>query len=214
MPINYDEVYTFTSMPHPKNGDYSSISSPECFRFPNQLRLDWFNRLDEVEAMDLRFELINDDYHPDVLSLGYFVCLRTNVIEALEAEGITGFYPKNVEVYDSEGKTYIDYYFLMITGRCGKKDWNRPVRIEKRNSQYAEWDVKVGMKFMDDEYDGSDIFLCPDYGALFVTERVKKLIESNSFSGAQFESINSLEHTVNESTVFYSAEAQKRWDQI
>ncbi len=84
---------------------------------------------------------------------------------------------------------------LTVLGRCGIIDYSKSERIIKQpfppNGAFVE--VKIGLHFEIHSWDGSDIFTPENSLFVFITKRVKEIIENNKISNIEITCLNEYE---------------------
>ncbi len=108
-----------------------------------------------------------------------FVVISERVVELLRAHGFTGWKTYAVEIYDRKGQHLPGYFGLGVTGRVGRRDpWRSPV-VDKPPIVPGgkPYQVRKGLFFQDDFWDGSD-FCCLEVGIeIIVTRRVAQAFQ-------------------------------------
>ena len=126
--------------------------------------------------------------HLNIISKNFYELLKDNRVSGWDS------YP--VEVL-KKGKVLLnDYYGLSIKGKCGpildekSNQMLMPPKVPSATSYYAY----VGLYFDPNTWDGSDIF-CPEGSYhIFVTEKVKNLIEQAGITNVLFGKITEIEN--------------------
>jgi hypothetical protein len=118
------------------------------------------------------------------------VIVHRRVIDLLRENRFTGWETYPVIVVDREGRSHLDYYGLVITGRCGAVDLARSVVVLSKypTGWYPHF---LGRYFDESSWGGSDFLMeLPDCRGkasahVFVTEPVRL-----AFSGAKIENVD------------------------
>jgi hypothetical protein len=122
---------------------------------------------------------------------GLPLLLSEALVTALRNAGCTGWSLYDVTLDGKHGENVGTYFGLMITGRCGPLKFGSRGRIMKRMPG-GEVPRVVGVSFEEVSWDGSDIFMAPDRGFIFVTEPARDVILALSKSVA-FERMTEIE---------------------
>lgn len=116
------------------------------------------------------------DFHNTTYANIQVMSKRINNI--LRKKGFKGWKPLPAEILEEDGTIRTDYHLMTIVGRCGQIDHDRRERFVF--PPYFEGaPVRKGLRgfyFVDDEWDGSDIFCPPGTGYIFITESVKNVL--------------------------------------
>ena len=117
------------------------------------------------------------------------------VIDLFSSYSITGWKTYNVEIYSKKKELIdVDYYGLIITGRCGYRDYSKSSIVMDTIGITTEPHLK-GIYFKDDSWDGSDLFMFdPDEKGRtnmyrFCTEKVVQLMEKEKIKNISFEKV-------------------------
>jgi hypothetical protein len=120
------------------------------------------------------------------------------LIELFKSNSITGWKTYDVEIHTKKNEL-IDqkYYGLIITGRCGFRDYSISSVIMDTIGITTEPHLS-GFYFRDDFWDGSDLFMCnPDELGqtnmfMFCTEKVERLIKKEKIKNIEFEKLTDI----------------------
>ena len=131
-------------------------------------------------------------------SIGFPLIVSERVIEIFKSNAITGWKTYDVEIYSKENKL-IDqkYYVLIITGRCGFRDYSTSPIIMDTIGITTEPHLS-GFYFKDDFWDGSDLFMCnPDEMGQtnmfrFCNEKVVQLMKKEKIKNIEFERLTDI----------------------
>lgn len=124
----------------------------------------------------------------DVISANPPVLLiNDRVFNLLTKRGITGWTTYPVVVYGKDNIEITGYHGLAVTGRCGPID-DKKSKWVKAPAKIGDGKVSVRYGYFFDEktWDGSDLFLPPESGVVFVTEKVKDLFKEEKVSNVDF----------------------------
>lgn len=124
--------------------------------------------------------------------------VSSRVVELLHREGVTGWATFDVEVLSKRGMPIEGYHGLAITGICGSIDNSKSPRVWREpavsgGNRYQAW---LGLYPDLDSWDGSEVFGPPATGYVFVTERVKNLLERHKVTGVRFQKLTETERLV------------------
>jgi hypothetical protein len=143
--------------------------------------------------VSLQFRRDKGSMWNDVLfSTGYSILISEALAGKFRSENINGWDIAPVEVFDKTGEPVEGYHRLVVTGRCGELDEDRCKEIalppfKPGLPERVEW---RGIYFIDDYWDGSDVFGSPESARICVTEKAKKCIESCKTQNVEFEPLN------------------------
>jgi len=136
----------------------------------------------------------------DVLWTGWavLVVISVRVQELLRAENATGWGTYPVEVYGRQGEHLPGYVGLMVSGRAGRQDKSRGDLLRKpaltRSGQ--PYDVRRGLYFAEDRWDGSDVCVVQGTGVIVVTERARELFRRGRITNVRFTRLSEFERSV------------------
>ena len=132
-------------------------------------------------------EYIKNKRMTDFLNAGIDrLVVSDKVIEVLSDNNITGWKTYPIEVYDKNENYIGGYHGLSITGRC---EAVKPSLAEPWIDSYGENTLKGMPLDLDNTWDGSDIFLLPGTGFVFMSKRAKKIIEKDKITNITFDDI-------------------------
>ncbi len=170
-------------------------------------RLDFFATADD-ETAQRSFDLLNGILVPsspvravhlkgsrlrDVIWTGTIgvTLISTRFVDFLLRHAITGWRTYPVHLFDRAQRPVPDYHGLAIVGRCGAIDDARAVRcvIPPRSPAGRGVPGKRGLYFMDDQWDGSDLFLPAGTAFIFAVERLRRAAEADGITGVVFTSV-------------------------
>ncbi|WP_139062115.1 hypothetical protein [Ochrovirga pacifica] len=114
-------------------------------------------------------------------------------IELFKSNGISGWKTYNVEIYSKKNEFIKQkYYGLIITGRCGYRDYSKSSIVMNKIGITMEPHSK-GFYFKDNYWDGSDLFMCnPDENGnsnmfRFCTQKVADLFKKEKIKNISLE---------------------------
>ncbi|MGJ8716438.1 MAG: hypothetical protein ACSHXG_15135 [Maribacter stanieri] len=117
------------------------------------------------------------------------------VIELFKSNAITGWKTYDVKIYSKKDELIDKNYFgLIITGRCGYRDYSTSSIVMDKIGITAEPHLK-GYYFKDDFWDGSDLFMSnPDEKGeapmyRFCSERVVQLFKKEKIQNIVFKEV-------------------------
>ena len=113
--------------------------------------------------------------------------------DALVSTNATGWSRFPIELHGKAGGTVNGYGGLVVTGRCGRPQYERS-RVETRiGSSGKPYKVKIGLYFDEASWDGSDVFTAEGSTFVFVTEKVKRALEKAKITGLEFTPLSEFE---------------------
>jgi hypothetical protein len=112
------------------------------------------------------------------------------VLEEWRRLGFTGWSSVPCIVSGRGKRAFPDFHFLVVTGRCAPVDFNRGKLVDVQ-FPYGTLPMREGLFFEADSWDGSDVFMAPNYGAIFVTDRVRKSLARLSASAVSPRALSS-----------------------
>jgi len=118
------------------------------------------------------------------------------IINLFKSNGITGWKTYKVQIRSKKDELIDQKYFgLIITGRCGYRDYSKSTIVLDKVGVYTKPHVK-GFYFKKDFWDGSDLFMCiPDDSGQstmyrFCTRKVVDLFEKEKIKNILFKNLN------------------------
>jgi hypothetical protein len=115
--------------------------------------------------------------------------VHDSVINVFKENNFTGWDTFPIEAYDKTNKKLEGYQGLFISGRCGKLIDSLSSIEDRPNPNGRIRPIKVGLFFEPETWDGSDFF-SPDASiCIFVTKRVKEVLEKQKINTIAFENI-------------------------
>lgn len=115
----------------------------------------------------------------------------------LQEDGVTGWKPYPVRVFDMAGKEIPGYYGLGVTGRCGGRfgfDRRESALIYKASANGKPMPWFQSLHFAVSSWDGSDIFMDQEGSSwILVTDKVAKLFKRGKVSNCDLQDIESVE---------------------
>ncbi len=126
----------------------------------------------------------------------YPLIVSERVIDLFKSNGITGWKTYKVQVRSKQNELINQKYFgLIITGRCGHRDYSKSSIVLGKIGIHIEPHIK-GFYFDKDYWDGSDLFMSnPDQEGnstmhRFCTQKVVDLFEKEKIKNVVFEKLN------------------------
>ncbi|MBK9035208.1 MAG: hypothetical protein IPL61_28800 [Myxococcales bacterium] len=101
--------------------------------------------------------------------------LSSALVDALATHEITGWSTFPVELAGRRGEPMGAFYGLVVRGRCGAIDLKRSDPFRKP-MPVGTMGYRRGLYFEPESWDGADIFMAPEKGFIFVTERARGVI--------------------------------------
>lgn len=150
---------------------------------------------EEIPKSTITFNRLSGQNPLDIMETGtgLFYLISNKIFEVLKLNQLSGWNSFPVEVYGKNDERIDGYQCLSITGRCSTLDERKSLKILKppRVPQAMPYYVKKGLYFDINKWDGSDFFLAPNKGFIFVTQKVRNILESEKASNVLF--INALD---------------------
>lgn len=189
--LNYDKIYKIgdpvSNRPFRGEIDDFDLAKPEISRGENKVN----------EKVPVKHSMGGKTLYDVIWTTNAFpMIVSERVIELFKTNGITGWKTYNVEIYSKKNE-FIDqkYYGLIITGRCGYRDFSKNSIVMDKIGIMTEPHSK-GIYFKDDDWDGSDLFMCkPDENGKstmfrFCTQKVADLIKKEKIKNLSLEKVN------------------------
>ncbi len=121
------------------------------------------------------------------------VVISNRVVETLRREGVTGWGTYPIEIHADHDHFRNSHQGLVVTGRCGKRTVTRSASGYRVSHTGMPYLVREGFRFDNDDWDGSDIFCPDDTSHLFVTRRVKQVLQALGASNVLFQMLETME---------------------
>jgi hypothetical protein len=146
-----------------------------------------------VPSEPLVFRRNSDARQPDDLVFGgspsvYLVSAR--FVRALRDGEATGWSTYPIRLLDEDGTPIGDHAGLVVTGSSG------PVDPALSTAPRDRPRIRIGKRFREGTWDGSDVFLPQGGGGLFVTARGRHALEQGGVRGVMFEPLAEAEWVV------------------
>ncbi len=126
-------------------------------------------------------------------TMGTMVIVSDSLIQLLRSHGFTGWSLYEVSVHDKQGQLLPGYSGLAITGRCGKIDYSRTIKVP-RIRPAGIFPVGKGLFFDPESWDGSDLFMPAEHvGYKFMVGEVKKAFERAKIRNVHFTPLDQFE---------------------
>ncbi|WP_228238082.1 hypothetical protein [Allomuricauda sp. M10] len=189
--LNYDKTYmireAFSNRPFRGVVENYDLAEPEISRGDKLM----------AETIPVKHSMGGNILYDIIWTTNAFpLIVSERVIELFKANGITGWNTYNVEIRSKKNELIDQKYFgLIITGRCGYRDYSKSSIVLDKIGIYTEPHVK-GFYFKNDYWDGSDLFMCnPDENGnstmhRFCTDKVLDLFNKEKIKNIDFENLN------------------------
>ena len=176
--LNYDKIYligeTHSNRPFRGEIDNFDLAEPEISRGEKEVS----------EIVPVKHSMGGKTLYDIIWTTNAFpLVVSERVVELFKSNGITGWKTYNVEIRSKQNELIDQKYFgLIITGRCGYRDYSKSSIIMDKIGITTEPHLK-GFYFKNDYWDGSDLFMCnPDENGKstmfrFCTRKVADLIK-------------------------------------
>lgn len=124
--------------------------------------------------------------------------VSTRVVDLLHQENVTGWTTYPVEVLSKSGAEIEGYHGFAVTGTCGPIDNSKSPRVWRDPVVPGGERHQVWLGFYPDltAWEGSDIFGPASTGYIFVTERVKDLLERHKITNLRIQRLTEVERLV------------------
>jgi hypothetical protein len=151
----------------------------------------------EVAAQPVRFHHDAGTRAYDLVGTtwGGILLVSDRVISALEEHHFTGWRAYTVALFDSRGAAIDGYSGLAVTGRCGPvEDGLSPLMpVPPRGPGGSVVMARIGLRFVPDTWDGSDLFVPDETGLVFVTQAVRDALCAIKVTNMNFTRITEVE---------------------
>jgi hypothetical protein len=173
--------------------DVSFSQTPICVKNNN---VDWDRSISllrgeyESFVFPLHMEYVSGQKWTDILNpTNAFRIVSDRFVTILKEKGFTGWKTFSVTITDKSGNQVEGYSGFSITGRCGKPDYEKSERIEKRFVPQGQLVTMLKGRHLDlRSWDGTDFFLPEGTVAIEVTDRVRRALEPLKFTNLVFSS--------------------------
>jgi len=124
------------------------------------------------------------------------------VAALLSHEGVSGWKPYQVDLFDGSGRLLADYRGLGVVGRCGDKidfDVRESALIYRSVPSGRQYPFFKALREIRDSWDGSDVFM-DGQGSLWilVSERIPKLLKNTKSRTAASERLKMSSYGLNQ----------------
>ncbi len=195
--LNYDKTFiireTFSNRPFRGVIENYDLADPEISSGEKKLS----------EIVSVKHSMGGKTLYDIIWTTNAFpLIVSERVINLFKSNGITGWKTYNVEIYSKKNE-FIDqkYFGLIITGRCGYRDYSKNSIIIDKIGIKIEPHSK-GFYFKDDYWDSSDLFMCkPDENGestmfRFCTQKVADLIKKEKIKNLSLEKVTDLSMSI------------------
>ena len=188
--LNYDKIYkigeSFSSKPFRGVIENYDLAGPEISRGEKEVS----------EIVSVKHSMGGKTLYDIIWTTNAFpLIVSERVIELFKSNGITGWKTYDVEIHSKKNELISQKYFgLIITGRCGYRDYSKNAIVMDKIGITTEPHSK-GFFFKDDYWDGSDLFMCkPDENGestmfRFCTQKVADLIKKEKIKNLSLEKV-------------------------
>jgi hypothetical protein len=121
--------------------------------------------------------------------------VSTRLVGILREAEVTGWTTYEVQVLSKRGDEFEGYHGFAVTGVCGPIDNSKSHRVWREPVVPGGEKHQVWLGFYPDlsAWDGSDVFGVPSTGYVFVTTRVKILLEKHKVTNVRFQRLTEVE---------------------
>lgn len=117
----------------------------------------------------------------------------TRCFSALEEAGATGWSTYPIDLHGKNDEVIEGYRGLVVTGRCGPLQLDRS-RIETRiGASGKPYKAGIGLCFDAATWDGSEVFTPQGTTFVFVTDKMRRALESAEISNVSFTRLSEFE---------------------
>ena len=188
--LNYDKTYkigeSFSNKPFRGVIENYDLVEPEISRGEKEVS----------EIVPVKHSMGGKTLYDVIWTTNAFpLIVSARVIELFESNGITGWKTYDVEIHSKKNELINQkYYGLIITGRCGYRDYSKNSIIMNKIGITTE-PYSKGFYFKDDYWDGSDLFMCKQDGNgestmfRFCTQKVVDLIKKEKIKNLSLEKV-------------------------
>lgn len=122
------------------------------------------------------------------------VCISQRVVDVLQTNNITGWSTYTVEVYGRKGELLPGYHGFAVTGGDCRRDRSRSLILTRRAALGGElYHVYSKLFFLEEDWDGSDIFWVKSFGGIVVTDKVRKTFRRAKVKNAKLTPLPNVE---------------------
>jgi len=127
-------------------------------------------------------------------TLGIPFIISARAISILSEHGFVGWGTYPVNLFGPGGEPIADYHGLVVSGRCGPRQPDRSIAIQRPGPIGKPTLVYKGLFFDEGEWDGSDLFMPRDTtGFVFVVEQVREVLQAARVTGVSLKRVDSNE---------------------
>ena len=189
--LNYDKTYkireTFSNRPFRGVIENYDLAEPEISRGEKLIN----------ETVPVKHSMGGKTLYDIIWTTNAFpLIVSERIIELFKSNGITGWKTYNVEIRSKKNDLVDQKYFgLIITGRCGYRDYTKSSIILDKIGINIKPHIK-GFYFKNDYWDGSDLFMSnPEQNrnstmSRFCTDKVVNLFKKEKIKNIEFEALN------------------------
>lgn len=158
-----------------------------------------FNRIVKGEIKPtgtMVFKRVKGKKYADLLFTGWpgLFLISDKVVDILRKNSIIGWevFPAKIEFSELAA---VEYFGLMITGKCGKIDSSKSkiLMVSNPNRNFHVSMKKMGIYFDIGTWDRSEIFSPSGTNYICLTNRVKKILENAMLTNIDFRKITEME---------------------
>ncbi|WP_214114707.1 hypothetical protein [Aequorivita echinoideorum] len=189
--LNYDKIYkigeSFSNKPFRGVIENYDLAEPEISRGEKEVS----------EIVPVKHSMGGKSLYDIIWTTNaYPLIVSERIIELFKSNGITGWKTYNVKIYSKKNELIDQKFFgLIITGRCGHRDFSKSSIVLDKIGIYTEPHIK-GFYFEKDYWDGSDLFMDnPDENGnttvfRFCSQKVVDLFKKEKIKNINFTNLN------------------------
>ncbi|MCF7568940.1 hypothetical protein L3X37_11285 [Sabulilitoribacter arenilitoris] len=189
--LDYNKTYkigeTFSNRPFRGVIENYDLAEPEISRGEKLI----------IETVSVKHSMGGKTLYDIIWTTNAFpLIISERIVELFNSNGITGWKTYDVEIRSKKNDLIDQKYFgLIITGRCGYRDYAKSSIILDEIGVNIKPHVK-GFYFKDDYWDGSDLFMSnPEENGnstmfRFCTDKVVNLFKKEKIKNIEFENLN------------------------
>lgn len=187
MQPNYDELFSLSGG-HRRGALHFDVAHPDGF---TDIELTHGLHQHDVAA---ELHHVQGKQARDFLGAGVAELISPKVQAILTELGATGWTSTPVTAPAAQAPMLEGYRLLVALGRAGEIDESRAERGWSDDSDgTVSMPVFRGLYFAGDEWDGSDVFMAPVKGHVFVTRRVRDALVQARVTNVDFEPLSQFE---------------------
>lgn len=119
--------------------------------------------------------------------------VSTRVLHVLEAVAATGWSHYPIELRGKANELIEGYSGLVVTGRCGPLQYDKSREETRIGASGKPYIVKIGLHFDESTWDGSEVFTPQGATFVFVTDKVRRAVESARISNVTITRLSDFE---------------------